>query len=240
MKFLIILILNFYCVLGKLSSQSIEVYSGLLFSHSNKIGNSIIGEDDFSHSDFPITFTLNLDLKRHNYYPYISFTKYKGKTLALLNSEFILDSYGNSIEAIGYNGVNVYKVDCGMKVPLLNYKNFIALEGLIAIGFQKSIKNGFDFYEIDINGKDYFAVNPIMANAYSNFQIVPSIGFHSKININKSFYFNLIANGSYGFKKIQEIYFEYSFKGSESQRTIIESSGSGIYFGIGLGYKFKA
>lgn len=223
-----------------LFAQTLSFGKGLLFLHTNQSSEMVNSQEDFSHAGSPFTFAYEHSIKKSDISIYLRYFQFEGNTVIRFPEGSVVDFGGLGIDAIGYNGVNVYKPELGLKYTLLNFKSvlFIKLSG--GIGFQKSIVNGFEYYSIPglINGPDYVESMPVYADSKNTFQLIPSLGVEISVILLKRFEIGLITNSFYGFSSLQNMYLDYSYKGVKQNKAVFSTSGTGIYSGLSLGFKF--
>jgi hypothetical protein len=178
-------------------------------------------------------------LKKSNFSFYVRYYQFEGITNIRFSTGTVIDVDGLGIDAIGYNGVANRKLDLGIKYKAINWKSIFLIKLNSGIGFQKSKKNGSDFYSglFKINGPDYFETMPIYAEAKSSFQLIPTLGIELSFIAFKKIEFSIHTQGFYGFVPYQSMYFNYTYKGLSQNKAVFDASGTGIYFGVGLGYK---
>lgn len=163
-----------------------------------------------------------------------SFSKYPISTFF----RFYKENEGGSF---GWNGTNVNRFDAGVSYIFFPKSQFI-LNPSISLGIQKSIPDGDGCICSGISGgikpDDFELLKEIEANAYSNTQIVPVIGFKFGYAFWGRLELFFDIHQVFGHKVIQELRMSYSYKGVEQPQAISYSDGTGRFYALGLGYRF--
>ncbi len=135
-------------------------------------------------------------------------------------------------------GVDVHKFIIGVNYNLLNPKSKCFLVPSIGIGVLQSKENGWEFLQRDdhVNGPDYVQTEPIRGEPLKTTQVIPTIGLKTGIVFWKRLEFGLDIQGVYAFKSYQNMYLDYEYLGEPQPTAVYETTGTGIFTAIFLGY----
>lgn len=222
-----------------LKSQIISVSQVILLTHTNQSSKMINSCEDFSHAGNPFVFGYEHLLKKSSILIYGRYYQFEGSTTIRFYEGAVIDIYGLGIDGIGYEGADIKKIDLGIKYNLVDWKSIFFVKLNSGIGFQQSVKNGYDFWSVpgEINGPDYVETTPLDAESRNTFQIMPTLGFECSFMAFKKIELSFMFQGFYGFVPYQSMYLDYTYKGVKQKTAVFDATGTGIYFGVGLGYK---
>ncbi len=166
---------------------------------------------------------------------------FNGCTLIYFEPNGWIGRDGTSIEAYGFcKGVKVHRFDLGLSYNLLNYNKKLYLKPDASIGLQLSRKTDVEFWNDGepVNGPSYFELEPMSAEPMNTTQIVPSLGFRTGFVFWKRLDIGLGVQGVYAFKPYQKMYLKYQYKGTPQPMAEYESTGTGLFVTLGIGYRF--
>jgi hypothetical protein len=78
----------------------------------------------------------------------------------------------------------------------------------------------------------------VTAESRNTDQIVPVLGLSTGFVFWKRIDIGLFIQGVYAFKPYQKMTIKYQYKGEVQPTAIYESTGTGLFFGLSLGYRF--
>jgi hypothetical protein len=170
---------------------------------------------------------------------FTSFCKFDGFSYVRFEYGGYVDGNGNPIDASGFSGIEIRRLDLGVKYNLMKKNRKFYFKPFIGIGLQHSLQKGNEIGNvIPINGPNYFQTEPIIATSLTNTQIVPSIGFRTGFIFWKRLVIDLGFQGVYGHKAYQKLTLKYEYKGVVQKDGEFESNGTGLFVTLGIGYRF--
>jgi len=120
----------------------------------------------------------------------------------------------------------------------VNRKLYLNIFGSLSLQFSKP--DGSEFYDIEPpNGPDYVQIGALSVSTNQITQFAPVLGVDIGLNCCKRIDFRLSLLGVYAFKSFQDMYFTYSYKGVPQETAVFESTGTGIFTSLSIGYRFK-
>jgi hypothetical protein len=175
----------------------------------------------------------------------------KNKHLSIMGSYFMfsdvtwinyaiggyLDPWGNPIGGSGWRNVNVHRLDLAACYNITKFKRYY-LKPFGGIGLQASIKNDWGLLVVPVSGPDYIQTEPMIAEAYNTFQVVPTAGIKTGWVFWKRLDIGFTVQGVYGYKTYQKLTLKYAYKGVVQPDAIYGSNGTGIFYTLGIGYRF--
>jgi len=222
------------------TGQTISVGFTTLFNHIRQKVRMADSKDYFDNTTDAFYYTYDHQLKNKKFSVFGSFMNYKGVTMIRFREGSVIATDGFPTVANGFKAVRVNRIDFGMAYNLLDPKKKFYFKPFAGIGFQISNKNDFiEYGYLDpVNGPDYAALEPITAEQYNTFQLAPLVGFKTGFIFWKRLDLGLSFMGLYGYKSYQSMFFKYSYKGEPQETAIFESTGTGIYPSISIGFRF--
>jgi hypothetical protein len=231
--FFIILIFNI------VHSQSLMLSFGPTFTTTKQIVPIINGGKGDANTDYLFSVSYEHFFTKKPISVLASLTKFDGYTFMFFEpGGFVY--YGNEIGGTGFSGVKINRIDLGVAYRLTDPKKKFYFSPFIVAGLQVSKKTGAEIYSelIPIKGPNYFELEPISADPRNTTQIVPSLGFRTGLVFWKRLDVNLCVQGVYGFIPYQKMYFKYEYKGVPQTTGEFESTGTGLFISLGIGYRF--
>jgi len=137
-------------------------------------------------------------------------------------------------------GVDIHRFDLGYSYLLTKKNKKFYFKPSVSAGLQLSRKTGVEFWRdgLPINGPSYFELEPMEAIPMNTTQIVPSLGFRTGFVFWKRLDIGLGVQGVYAFKPYQKMYLKYQYKGVVQPMAEYESTGTGLFVTLGVGYRF--
>lgn len=170
-----------------------------------------------------------------------SYLKFNGCTLIYFEPGGWIARDGRTVEAYGFcGGLKVHRFDLALAYNLLKSNKKIYFKPYVAAGIQITRKTGVDFWDDGepINGPHYFELEPMEAIPMNTSQIVPSLGFRTGFVFWKRLELGLSVQGVYAFRPYQKMYLKYQYKGTVQPMAEYESTGTGLFVTLGVGYRF--
>jgi hypothetical protein len=238
MKFLIstFCIVFFYNVV---SSQSISIGYGPIFTHTNQKVKMVNSEEDFQNTDYQFSINYEHFIKNSKFSVVGSYSSFAGHTWIKFREGSVIAPDGFPTLGVGYSGVIIHRFDLGLSYNLLHNHSTIYFKPFLNIGIQISKSDGSEYGAFERqNGPEYIELEPISAQTFNNSQIVPSLGLKTGVILWKRIELGLTVQGVLGFKSYQNMYFKYSYKGVPQETAVFEANGTGIYTTLSIGYRF--
>ena len=225
-----------FCI-ASIYSQSIHIGFGPIFTKSKAIAPIINASEDFSNTAYVKSISYEHFIKSKKISLIGSYSNFCGVTYIKYKLGGFLDAWGNTIGADGWNGTNIHRLDLLAGYNLMNLKRYY-LKPIGGLGIQVSRLNGWGILEVPVNGPDYIQTEPIIADAYNTFQIVPTLGLKTGFVLWKHFDIGFQVQGILGYKPYQKLTLKYKYKGVLQPDAIYVSDGTGIYYTLSIGYRF--
>ncbi|MBK8622838.1 MAG: hypothetical protein IPN79_14055 [Saprospiraceae bacterium] len=237
MKFLIsTFCIVFFCNI--VSSQSISIGYGPIFTHTNQKVKMVNSEEDFQNTDYQFLINYEHFIKNSKFSILGSYSSFDGHTWIKFREGSVIAPDGYPTLGVGYSGVDINRIDLGMSYNLFQNHGKIFFKSFFTIGIQISKSDGSEYGAFERqNGPEYIELEPISAQTFNNSQIIPSIGFKTGIVLWKRIELGLTVQGVLGFKSYQNMYFKYSYKGVPQETAVFEANGTGIYTALSIGYR---
>lgn len=238
-RYIIFLLISVNIV--NIKGQSLQMSFGPMFTSTNAVVPIVNGKSDFENTGYFFEYKYTHYLKNKLSLS-LSFAKYKGCSFILFErGGYISDCFGEVI-AIGFcDGAKINRVTADVSYNLMNKRSKFYLAPDIGIGFQIAQTTGVEYWRDDgcpINGPNYFELEPMEAIPMNTTQIVPSLGFRTGFVFWKRLDIGLGVQGVYAFKPYQKMYLKYEYKGTPQPMVEYESTGTGLFVTLGVGYRF--
>ena len=237
-------LLSFWCLILShffASGQTVSLSSLRIISKSSAVVSVVNGATGSDGTDNSFSINYEHFLKNKKISIVSSYLNFKGCTLIYFESGGWIGRDGNAISAYGFcGGVKVHRFDLGISYNVISLRKKFYLKPAFALGLQKSIKTGAEFWDDGepINGPSYFELEPMSAEPMNTTQIVPSLGFRTGFVFWKRLDIGLGVQGVYAFKPYQKMYLKYQYKGELQPMAEYESTGTGLFVTLGVGYRF--
>lgn len=224
----------------KVSSQSLSIGFGPVFTHTNQRVKMVDSREDFMNTSAQWVLSYEHFMKGSSVSFLVEVSKYEGATWMRFNEGSYIGQDGLPTLGRGFSGVIVSRLDFMVSYNLLPSFRKYYIKPFAGFGLQRSRDLNYEFGNFEwISGPDYFQLTPIVAKAYNTLQIVPALGFKTGVAIRHRIDVGLTVRGVYGFKSYQDLFFEYSYKGIPQEMAVFESKGTGVFVALSLGYRFK-
>ena len=237
----ILLFLLSMIISNSLLSQSLTASFGPIFTKTNANPPVINGKEDFENTDYMFAFSYEHFFKNKKYSLTGSYSKYDGCTFILFEEGGYIGG-GGTILAKGYcGGVDINRYDLGVSYLLTKSNKKIYVKPFLGAALQVTCKTGWDYWSDDglpVNGPDYFELEPISGEAKNTTQIVPTVGLRMGFVFWERIDFGLSVQGVYAFKPYQKMALKYHYKGVIQPTAEYESTGTGLFVTLGVGYRF--
>lgn len=233
----------FVIILFSLMGESQTVFLGFgpNYTLTNQKKPMVGGVNYFDNTDYSFKISIEHILSKPKWSIFGDFTQYDGYTFIAFEEGTVIAPDGFPVLGDGFNGVNVYRFDIGCGYNLLGQNRKFHLKPFFGLGLQISKPNGWEIYSeaFQINGPDYFEIEPIWIDSYNTTQLVPNIGFKMGFVFWERVELALKVKGIYGFKSFQDMNFKYSYKGVPQEIAVFEATGTGVFTSLSIGYRFK-
>lgn len=236
--FTFLIVLLPLCWIG---AQSLMASYLRIFSKENAVvplKNAGSGPDATNNS---FSFSYEQFFRHKKYSIIASYLKFDGCTVMYFEKGGWLAGGGVALAKGFCGGVDLHRLDLGVAYLLTRGKKKFYFKPFIGAGLQLSRKTGAEFWRIDglpINGPNYFELEPMDAKAMNTAQVVPSLGFRTGFLFWKRLDIGLGFQGVYAFKPYQKLYLKYQYKGVVQPTAEYESTGTGLFVTLGIGYRF--
>lgn len=226
---------------NKSNAQAIFLSFGPIFTKSKAISPIINAKEDFSNTDYTFGISFEYFLK-HKLSLLAAYSEYGGYTYILFEKggyKYNVDDEGYVIGK-GYSGAKLSRYDFQMAYNVMNKHRKFYLKPSIGIGLQFSKTDGVEIYNTlaPLKGPYYFETEPIMAEVFNTTQITPTFGLKTGFVFWKRLDIGLAIQGVYAAKPYQKMILKYNYKGIPQPDAIYSSSGTGLFYSIGIGYRF--
>jgi hypothetical protein len=233
---LLILALHVRCV----DAQSVSISLVQVYTHTNAVIPVVNGRDDFENTSRTVSFAYEHFLKDKKYSILSSYMRFDGCTFIYFEPGGWIAGGGVSLAKGFCQGVKLHRVDFNFSYSLTKYDKKFYFKPFAGAGLQLSRTTGWEFGlpGLPINGPNYFELEPMSAEPINTTQIVPSLGFRTGFVFWKRLDFGLGVQGVYAFKPYQKMYLKYQYKGTIQPMAEYESTGTGLFVTLGIGYRF--
>jgi len=224
-----------------INSQSLTASYLRIISTSTIVVPVVNGGKGSDGTDNSFSFSYEHFIKGKKYSVVSSYSKFNGCTLIYFEAGGWIGRGGTPISASGFcGGVKVHRFDIGVSYNLLKKNRKFYFKPGIFLGLQKSNLTGWSFWDDGepVNGPYYFELEPMRAVPMNTAQIVPSLGFRTGFVFWKRLDIGLGVQGVYAFKPYQKMYLKYQYKGEVQPMAEYESTGTGLFVTLGVGYRF--
>jgi hypothetical protein len=236
---LIIFFLHALVLKTELKGQSISIGAGPIFTHTNAITPVVNGKEDFQNTAFATQFGYKHYMKRHSIH--LIYSKYVGCSTIRFEDGGWIGTDGAPVLGYGFcGGVELRRFDIGTSYNLINLNRQFYMNPSFSLGIQRSRLTGVTFWEDGepVNGPYYFELEPMQAIPMKTIQVAPIIGLNLGFVFWKRLDIGLNVQGVYAFKPYQKMYLKYQYKGVVQPEAEYESTGTGVFVTIGIGYRF--
>lgn len=227
--------------IANLKSQSIHFSFGPVFTKTDAVTPIVNGKEDFENTDYMFEFSYR-HYFRKKYFVNASFHQFKGCTFILFEEGgYVSDCTGITLAKGFCDGVKINRFNMDVSRLLSNQEKKFYFSLNLGLGIQISKITGIEYWRYDgcpINGPNYFEKEPPIAEPRNTTQIVPSLGFRTGFVFWKRLDIGLSFQGVYAFKPYQKMYLDYNYKGIDQPRAEYESTGTGLFVTLGVGYRF--
>jgi hypothetical protein len=237
-----LIILIIICNVSTILSQSLNFGWGPIFTRTKAVVAVKNGGEDFSNTGYTWNVSYEHFLKNKKLSITANYTQFESCTLMLLEIGGYQDGGGNNISGAGYcGGAKIQRLDLLLNYNVINNKRRFYLKPHVGVGIQKS--NAYEDVGIystlnPFNGPFYFETEPISSAQYSTLQLTPTAGIKIGWLLWKHFDIGLTYQGVLGFKPYQKMFLKYNYKGEIQPDAEYSANGTGIFFSLGIGYRF--
>ncbi|MBK9632322.1 MAG: hypothetical protein IPO62_14890 [Saprospiraceae bacterium] len=233
LKFLLTLI---FTINGLLCfAQSLSIGAGPIFTLTKQEVKLVKGKSNFENTGFSKNLSYEHLLNLKNSYALFTAAFFKGESWIKFKEGSV-----SSFDGLGFRGTDIQRFSIGFGFAPFGIEKSYYLKSFLTIGCQFSKTLGHEFFgsQGQIQGPDYFEIEPVTAEAYNTFQLFPSLGIKTGLLIYKIIDIGITIQGVYGFKPYQKIYFKYNYKGIPQETAIFASDGTGLFIDLGIGINF--
>jgi hypothetical protein len=224
-----------------ITGQSVNISYLRIISASHavvSVKNGVTGSDGTDNS---FSFFYEHFIRNKKYSFIASYSRFNGCTLIYFEPEGWIGTDGTPVMAYGMcGGVKIHRFDVGVFYNVLHKRRKFYLKPGISLGLQISKKTGAEFWDSGepVNGPHYFQLEPMRAEPMNTTQIVPSLGFRTGFVFWKRLDIGMGFQGVYAFRPYQKMYLKYQYKGVVQPTAEYESTGTGLFVTLGVGYRF--
>ncbi|HAD13519.1 MAG TPA: hypothetical protein DCF33_13920 [Saprospirales bacterium] len=231
------LFLTSFCAIR---GQSIAASYLQIYSKTTAVVPVVNGGNGDQGTDNSFSFSYEHFLKNREYSIVASYSKFNGCTLIYFEPGGWIAGGGDGLAKGFCQGVKIHRFDLELSYLLTKKTKKFYLKPFVGAGLQLSRKTGVDFWRdgLPINGPNYFELEPMRAEPRNTTQIVPSLGFRTGFVFWKRLDIGLGFQGVYAFKPYQKLFLKYQYKGVIQPMAEYETTGTGLFITLGVGYRF--
>ncbi|MFN7830347.1 MAG: hypothetical protein ACK5Q2_00025 [Bacteroidota bacterium] len=225
----------------RMNGQSVAVSCVQIYAETKSVVPVVNAGNGPDGTNPTIGFSYEHFFRYKKYSLMFSFMKFNGCTFIYFEKDGWIGRDGTPISGYGFcGGVQVHRFDVGASYNLLKKNRKLYFKPSIFLGLQKSKLTGVSFWDDGepVNGPSYFELEPMSAEPKNTAQIVPSLGFRTGFVFWKRLDIGLGFQGVYAFKPYQKMYLKYQYKGVVQPMAEYESTGTGLFVTLGIGYRF--
>ena len=232
--------LTFILSVTIIAGQSITASFVQVYTHTNAVVPVVNGRDNFENTSTTLSFTYEHFLKHKKYSLIASYMEFDGCTLVYFERGGWIAGGGIALAKGFCGGVDIHRFDLGFSYLITKSNKKFYFKPVIGAGLQLSRTTGTEFglSGLPIDGPNYFELEPMSAEVMNTTQIVPSLGFRTGFVFWKRLDIGLGVQGVYAFKPYQKMYLKYQYKGTPQPMAEYESTGTGLFVTLGIGYRF--
>jgi hypothetical protein len=222
------------------NAQSLTISYVQIYAKTNAIVPVVNGWNGPDGTSPTIGFSYEQFFSHKKHSITASFIKFKGCTLIYFEPGGVIAG-GGEILAEGFcDGVNVNRFDLGFSYLLTKWRKKFYFKPFAGMGFQWTRKTGADYWNtgLPIVGPSYFELEPLIAEPMNTSQIVPLLGLRTGFVFWKRLDVGITFQGVYAFKAFQKMSLKYQYKGAVQPTATYESTGTGLFVSLGMGYRF--
>lgn len=240
MKKTVTLTFLFFCSFSVMKGQTITASYLQIYSKTTAVVPVINGGTGDQGTDNSFSLSYEQFIKNKKISISATYSKFNGCTLIHFEPGGWIAGGGDGLAKGFCHGVKIHRFDLGLSYLLTQKTKKFYLRPFVGAGLQLSRKTGVDFWRdgLPINGPSYFELEPMWAEWKNNTQIVPSLGFRTGFVFWKRLDIGLGFQGVYAFKPYQKLYLRYQYKGVEQPLAEYETTGTGLFVTLGVGYRF--
>lgn len=236
----VIVFMSFALTITDVNAQLITASLVQVYTHTNAVVPVVNGGDDFENTSQTFALSYEHFLRSSKYSLFTSYSKYDGCTFIYFEPGGWIAGGGNSLAKGACYGVKLHRFDLGFSYLLTKKNKRFYFKPLFAIGVQLSRRTGWEYGipGLPINGPKYYELEPMEAVFMNTNQIVPSLGFRTGFVFWKRLDLGFGVQGVYAFKPYQKMYLKYHYNGVVQPTAEYESTGTGLFVALGIGYRF--
>ncbi|MBN8682503.1 MAG: hypothetical protein J0L99_07615 [Chitinophagales bacterium] len=221
-------------------AQSISASLVQVYSHTNAVVPVVNGGDNFENTSRTFALSYEHFFRNSKYSIFSSYSKYDGCTFIYFEPGGWIAGGGEALATGSCQGVKLHRFDLGVSYLLTKKNKKFYFKPFVGAGLQVSRKTEWEFGlpGLPINGPHYFELEPMEAIPMNTSQIVPSLGFRTGFVFWKRLELGLGVHGVYAFRPYQKMYLKYQYKGTVQPMAEYESTGTGLFVTLGVGYRF--
>ncbi len=237
----IVIILCLFLTTNFVIGQSISVSYVQIYAKTDAIVPVINGGNGPDVTLPTIGFSYEQFFKHKKYSLTASYMKFDGCTSIYFERGGWIAGGGIALSKGFCGGVDIKRFDLGFSYLLTKSNKKFYFKPVIGAGLQLSRTTGWEFGipGLPIDGPNYFELEPMSAEPMNTTQIVPSLGFRTGFVFWKRLDIGLGVQGVYAFKPYQKMYLKYQYKGTPQPMAEYESTGTGLFVTLGIGYRFE-
>lgn len=223
-----------------INGQSFSLSYVQIYAKTKLVVPVVNGWNGPDATDPTVGFSYEHFIKHKKYSLIASYMKFNGCTLIYFEPGGWIAGGGEALANGFCDGVKLHRFDLGVSYLLTKKNKKLYFKPFLGTGLQISRTTGVEFWRdgLPINGPHYFELEPMEAIPMNTSQIVPSLGFRTGYVFWKRLDLSLGVQGVYAFKPYQKMYLKYQYKGVVQPMAEYESTGTGLFVTLGVGYRF--
>jgi len=236
----ITVVLYLLLISSAVNGQSISVSYVQIYAKTKFVVPVVNGWNGPDATPPTVAFSYEHFIKNKKYSFVVGYMKFDGCTLIYFEPGGWVAGGGEALANGFCAGVDIHRFDLGYSYLLTKKNKKFYFKPSVSAGLQLSRKTGVEFWRdgLPINGPSYFELEPMEAIPMNTTQIVPSLGFRTGFVFWKRLDIGLGVQGVYAFNPYQKMYLKYQYKGVVQPMAEYESTGTGLFVTLGVGYRF--
>ena len=236
----ITLLLYLLLISSAVNGQSISVSYVQIYAKIKPVIPVVNGWNGPDATPPTVSFSYEHFIKHKKYSFVVAYMKFNGCTLIYFEPGGWVAGGGNALAKGFCHGVKLHRFDLAYSYLVTKKSKKFYFKPFVGAGLQLSRKTGWEFGlpGLPIDGPHYFELEPMSAEPMNTTQIVPSLGFRTGFVFWKRLDIGLGVQGVYAFKPYQKMYLKYQYKGEVQPMAEYESTGTGLFVTLGVGYRF--
>lgn len=218
-------------------AQTLGVGFCAVFTHTRQKIRMVHSKDHFENTTYSYTLSYEQILGNKSSLQ-LSYIDYPAYIWIRFPEGSVIGNDQQKTLGIGFIGARVSKFVTSYSFNIVPHSSKSYFKLLLGLTHQFTKPNEWVYYDPEPpNGPDYAQTAPMRTEAFKTFQVLPSFGIKTGFVFWKRLELGLDIQGAYDFKPFQRMYFTYSYKGVPQETAVFETTGTGIFSSINLGYR---